>query len=297
MNRRDFVRSLSAVAPVAMAAAAPAPAAANKPELVIFSKHMAQFNWDELGRTAKKMGFDGVDLTVRPKGHVLPERAAEDLPKAIEAIRGHGATVAMITTDIKSAADPTAKDILSAAGKAKVPYWKPGYIRYGAENVEAMLKKVQAVIPGMVAMSKQYGITAGWHNHSGDYFGSAVWDTRAVIADEDPRWIGYYYDPCHATIEGGLAGWRISQNMVLPRLKMVALKDFYWEKAADGKWKNRWCPMGQGMVDWDRVFKSFADAKFMGPYTLHVEYDPKDELAAIGEDLAFIKKKVAAAYR
>jgi hypothetical protein len=32
-----------------------------------------------------QIGFDGIDLTVR-KGDVAPERAAEDLPKAKEAI-------------------------------------------------------------------------------------------------------------------------------------------------------------------------------------------------------------------
>ena len=43
-------------------------------------------DWSDLGRAVKDTGFDGVDLTVRPGGHVLPERAADDLPRAIEAI-------------------------------------------------------------------------------------------------------------------------------------------------------------------------------------------------------------------
>ena len=46
---------------------------------------MADYN--EMSKVVAEMGFDGVDLTVRPQGHVLPERVEADLPKAVEAIR------------------------------------------------------------------------------------------------------------------------------------------------------------------------------------------------------------------
>jgi sugar phosphate isomerase/epimerase len=258
---------------------------------------MAQFNWDELGRKAKEIGFDGVDLTVRAKGHVEPARAAEDLPKAFRAIRDHGLGVPMITTGLTEASDPAARPTLSTAAKLRIPFWKPGYYRYKFDRpVDRTLSEVRESASGLVAMSKEYGITAGFHNHSGDYVGSAVWDIRDIIGNMDAKSIGYYFDPGHATIEGGLAGWRISLNLVLPRLKMAALKDFFWEKRRDGKWAVRWCPMGEGMVDWPRTFAAFAASGFHGPLTLHVEYEPKDELAAIAQDYAFIRKAVNAAY-
>ncbi|MGA3241771.1 MAG: sugar phosphate isomerase/epimerase, partial [Bryobacteraceae bacterium] len=72
------------------------------PQLVVFSKHLPDLNYEELGKTAKELGFDGVDLTVRPKGHVPPERAAEDLPRAVDTLRKHGLSVPMITTEITS---------------------------------------------------------------------------------------------------------------------------------------------------------------------------------------------------
>ena len=126
--------------------------------------------------------------------------------------------------------------------------------------------------------------------------GEAVWDARAIIGDMDPRWIGYYFDPCHATAEGGLGGWSIALRMVLPRLKMVALKDFYWDKTG-GKWNMKMCPLGEGMVDWTRVFSMLAAARFSGPVSLHVEYELVDMPAAIARDHAFAKKHIDAAYR
>jgi sugar phosphate isomerase/epimerase len=78
-------------------------------------------------------------------------------------------------------------------------------------------------------------------------------------------------------------------------LKMVALKDFYWAKQGS-KWKMKMCPMGEGMVDWPKVFSMLAAARFTGPISLHLEYDPPNELTAIARDLEFVKKQVAAAY-
>ena len=288
MTRRVFIAT--ATAPL-MAAAE------NRPALCIFSKHMAQFDYDQLGKHAKQIGFDGVDLTVRAKGHVLPERAAADMPRAIETIRSHGLSVPMITTNILTAQEPETRPILSTAGRLKVPFFKLGYHKYKFNEVEQKLKEVRTVTAELVALGKEHGVAAGFHNHSGDYVGSAVWDTRAIIAGFDPKWIGYYFDPAHATIEGGLAGWKISQEIVSPQLKMVALKDFYWAKDAKGKWRVEWCPMGEGMVDWPAVFSRLARAGFNGPLTLHIEYEAKDELAAIAKDLAFVKKQLTAAYK
>ena len=258
---------------------------------------MAQFGYEDLGKNAKAIGFDGVDLTVRAKGHVLPERVTEDLPRAVRAIRAHGLSVPMITTGLLSPAEPAAVPTLKAAAAEKIPFWKPGYYRYKLDSdVEASVAQVRSNVAGLAALSKEYGVVCGLHNHSGDYFGAAVWDTRAVIADLEPKIIGYYFDPAHATIEGGLAGWRISMNLVLPRLKMVALKDFYWNKSNDGAWKLTWCPMGEGMVDWKRTFGLLAKHGFRGPLTLHVEYHTNDELAAIAKDYEFIRKQMKAAF-
>ena len=48
----------------------------------------------------------------------MPERAAEDLPKAVAAIRAEGLEVPMITTALVAADDPTAVPILSTACQA-----------------------------------------------------------------------------------------------------------------------------------------------------------------------------------
>jgi sugar phosphate isomerase/epimerase len=52
-----------------------------------------------------------------------------------------------------------------------------------------------------------------------------------VIEPLDPRWCGYYFDPSQATMDGGESGWKIATNLVMPRLKVDATKDFVRKKA------------------------------------------------------------------
>ena len=48
---------------------------------VMFSKMFHSLSIPKTGEVIRTMGFDGVDLTVRPEGHVLPENVAGSCPK------------------------------------------------------------------------------------------------------------------------------------------------------------------------------------------------------------------------
>jgi L-ribulose-5-phosphate 3-epimerase len=273
------------------------PAPRKRPMICLFSKHLQKLHYTELGPVLKHLGFEGCDLTVRKGGHVLPENSPVDFTRAIECIRAEGVEVPMITTDFVSAKDRYAYNVLGLAGREYmgVKYFKPGYWRYGDAPVEGRIEEARHGFASLVSLGRTCGIEAGFHNHSGDYVGQSAWEVREVMRGLDPRWAGYYFDPSHATVEGGLGGWRVALKLALPQVKMVAMKDFYWEKSG-GRWRPRQCPIGEGMVDWPAVFQALAAAKFTGPLSLHVEYNPPDELAAFRRDLAWVEKQVAAAW-
>lgn len=270
--------------------------------LCFFSKHLPDLQAGELGRAVAALGFGGVDLTVRPGGHVTPERAALELPPFLAAVREQGLEVPMITTGLLSAADPTARPTLETAGCHRVPFFKPGYYRYAFVDVRRELESASADLRGLAALAEECGVQLGYHNHAG-YIGGPVWDVARVIEGLDPRWVGYYFDVRHAVVEGGDGGWRAALNLVAPRLKMVAVKDFFWEKGPQG-WRQRNCPLGEGMVDWPEFFAALARGGFHGPVSLHLEYDIPGEarakrettLAAAARDLAFLTAGLARAY-
>ena len=278
ISRREFLKVSSAGAlggTVALkagaTAAAPATRGPFRGTLCLFSKPVPQLNWKELAESTKAAGFEGIDLTVRAEGHVLPERAETDLPKAVAAIREAGLKVPMITTELLSADDPTAKPTIITASKLHIPYLKPGYYKYKLLNVVEEVNAAGRQFRTLVDLAKEHGIQVGYHNHP-RYIGEAIWDMARAIEPLDPSWCGYYYDLCQATIEGGESGWRVSTNLVMPRLKMVAAKDFVWKSTGPHEWRAVICPMGQGMSRWKEFFQLLAKSDFHGPISYQHEY-------------------------
>ncbi len=158
----------------------------------LFSKHLPELDWGALARAARDAGFGGVDLTVRPRGHVLPERAADDLPRAIDAIKAEGLSVPMITTDLTSAGSPLARPLLEAAARSGVRFFKTGYWRYtDSPDVRAQVAAAGTALEGLAALARDCGIEMGFHNHE-TYIGAALWDIAPVMDRLDRQWAGYY---------------------------------------------------------------------------------------------------------
>jgi sugar phosphate isomerase/epimerase len=292
-TRRDFMATTVAAVAATGWRSPGAQARASAPSFCLFSKHLPELDWRELGGAVRDSGFDGVDLTVRGQGHVLPERAAEDLPRAIEAIASQGATVPMITTELTSADAPTARAILQAAAKSGVRYFKAGYWRYSpAADVRAQVEAAGKDLAGLAALARECGIELGFHNHQA-YIGAALWEVAPAMDRLDPRWAGYYFDPRHAVSEGAGGAWKAATHLVLPRLKMLALKDCLPIKTAKG-WVIANCPLGEGMVDWAWVGTVVKGSGFAGPISLHLEYEipagTANTLNAASRDLAFARR-------
>lgn len=307
MTRRRFLETVGAGAALT-AVSPPRPAAAAEARfpgtLCFFSKHLPKMDGQRLGKTMKALGFDGVDLTVRPNGHIDPKRVAEDLPAFVAAVRNEGILLPMITTELLSDADPAARPTFETAAALKIPYLKPGYYRYKFIDSRKELAEAAAQFRTLTSLAARTGVQIGFHNHAG-YIGGGVWDILPTIDSLDPAVVGYYFDIRHAVVEGGDGGWRSGFSAVAPRLKMIALKDFYWEKTPAGGWRVKDCPMGEGMVNWKAYFALLAKSGFRGPVSLHLEYDipgatPKEleanTIAAATKDLAFVKAGLAEAY-
>ncbi|GMV91049.1 MAG: hypothetical protein AMXMBFR82_08270 [Candidatus Hydrogenedentota bacterium] len=274
-TRREFLAaSLATGAALALQPAAKA-AAASSPPVCAFSKHL-QFieDYAELARAAKDLGLDGLDLTVRPGGHVLPENVATDLPRAVEAIRAEGLDVPMITTRLNDAADPEARPILQAASALGIKYVRVGGLSYSDDGV--ILSELDGFTEQMRALTsllEEFDMTAGYHNHSGGTnVGAVLWDLHEVIRAVNSDHFGSNFDIGHAAVEGAYAAWRINTRLLAPYVKMMAVKDFVW----DGD-RPRWVPLGEGVVQTVEFLKILRAADFAGPVSIHFEYKTESE--------------------
>jgi len=304
LTRRELLElaGAAAFASIANTSVSAAAAAAGGPRFCFFSKHLSDLSVSDLASAVIDMGYDAIDLTVRPGGHVLPEKVTDDLPRALDTIRAKGTSVAMITTGLVSPTEPTARPILQAAAKAGIKLVKPGYWKYALKDVRGEIASMAKDVAGLAALAKEYGVELGVHNHTG-YIGASIWDLAPHMDALDARAVGYYFDPRHAVVEGGGVGWKTATLLVAPRLKMIAVKDFYWEKdSKTAVWKIKSCPIGEGMVDWPWFASVMVAAKFAGPISQHFEYEipgaskaevAKNTIAAGKRDLAFIRQRFA----
>lgn len=245
-------------------------------KISIFSKHLQWLGYSEMAGVAADMGFDGVDLTVRPNGHVLPERVEEDLPRAMEAVMNSGKEIYMITTSINDADDPLSEKILKTASSLGIRHYRMGYMHYDDSlSVEDNIGVIQTRLNKLALLNKKYSISGEYQNHSGIsrsgiYFGSPIWDLYQVLKKINSKWLGSQYDIFHATIEGANA-WTVGLRLISPFIKSIDIKDFQWAKEA-GKWKSETVPLGEGMVDFKEYFGLLKKYDVNVPISVHYEY-------------------------
>ena len=275
--------------PLSSAEAQPAAGPPEKLKICIFSKHLQWASVKEAAAIAKEIGFDGMDLTVRAGGHVLPERVETDLPPAIKAIRSAGLEAPMITTDITPATMSRADVVLRTASKLGIRNYRWGELMYQADkSIPEQLVELKPKMRSLAELNQKHQICGMYHTHSGpERVGGPIWDLWIMFRDLDPRWMGINYDIGHATVEGGYGGWQATSRLVKTYMRGIALKDFYWarnEKGSThtdpydkslskaGSYVPHWCPIGKGMVDFAGFFKIVRSNRFSGPVQLHFEY-------------------------
>src|SRR5205823_8493328 len=56
-----------------------------------------------------------------------------------------------------------------------------------ATSIEPRIAEVRRDVAGLVDIAREHGVVTGFHNHSGNYVGAALWDIRAIIGDMDGR--------------------------------------------------------------------------------------------------------------
>ena len=121
--------------------------------IVYFSKHLQWLNWEQMAATAKELGFDGLDVTVRQGGHVEPARVQQDLPKVAKIVRQAGLDIPMITAGIVDANSPDAEAIIRSASEAGITRYRWGWLSWSDNQNVPDLSNFRAMIespPGLL---------------------------------------------------------------------------------------------------------------------------------------------------
>lgn len=274
-------------------------------KISVFSKHLHWVGYDEMAKITSDVGFDGVDLTVRPKGHVEPASVERDLPKAVEACDKHGVEVEMMTTSITTADDPNTEKILKTAGGLGVKVYRLGWHKYDLSiSIEKNIEKFGQELQKIAELNTKYNIVGDYQNHSGMTGGSPVWDIHMMLQIAKSGYLGAQYDIRHAMIEG-LKSWELGLRLLAPKIHSLDIKDFVYEKGENG-WGVKNVPLGEGAVDFSSYFKLLKEVNVHVPISIHLEYplggaDHGDKeltipgekvIEAMSKDLTYLKSVI-----
>jgi sugar phosphate isomerase/epimerase len=237
-----------------------------------FTKPLQELSFEDTARVAVEIGWDGIELALRAKGHVLPERVEEDLPRLAEALRARGLTILVLATDITGSDSPLAERVLRAAVRSGIRLYRLGPLRYREGTpIPRQLAGFRARLNDLAALNRQIGVTGLIQNHSGNgYVGSVIWDIHALIENVHPRDLGVHFDIGHATVEAGLS-WPTAFALVQDRVGAVIVKDFFWTHTPGRGGAIEWCPIGRGAIN-PRFFAMLQASGFSGPITMQFEY-------------------------
>ncbi|MGI8422619.1 MAG: sugar phosphate isomerase/epimerase family protein [Chloroflexota bacterium] len=279
---------------------------------VMFSKHLQTMSVAEAGKTIKSLGFDGVELTVRPGGHVVPDKVEQDLPRAVEELRAAGLETPAVVVEIHNRQEEFAEAVCRAAGRVGARELRTSSHRYrGFGEIREQIAAAQKDAKELEALGKEHGVRLCIHCHSGDFL-SGQGGTLAMITDEtDPRYVGVSLDVGHLTTEGGKSGWRQSIDLLKERVGIVAVKSFGWfhepdAKAGDKRWNAKLVPLNEGNVQWKLAFQLLRqvgwDADGKALVSVHSEYqgggswrslDTAELVEQTRKDFAYLKDQAA----
>ena len=240
-------------------------------DIHVFSKHLQFLNYREAAEVAAEIGFKGLDLTVRPKGHILPENVKEDLPKAIREVKNAGLSCEMITTAISDASNPLDQAVIETAAAEGVKFYRSNWFKFKKDiSLEESLDFYREKVRELSELNKAHNIIGCYQNHSGTSIGASIWEVKMVLEKALPEFFGAQYDIRHAVVEGGRS-WSNGVKLLKKHIKTIVLKDFKWQKVK-GKWQLINVPMGEGMVDFIAYFKLLKSLGLKPPVCLHFEY-------------------------
>lgn len=268
-------------------------------QLVLFTKLFLGQSIEEIGAIGSRLGFDGIDLLVRPGFQVEPTNP-DGIGAAVSRLKQDGLSVPMATTDLT---DPAAIDtprLFNSFAENGIRVVRLGYWKYDPSvGYASLLDTTRRQLDELAKLAEAAGITLTIQLHGGTIHGSGA-QTASLLQGHDPRILGVYPDPGNQTVQDGREDWRFTFDILGPWINTVGVKNGGWfpSSLADTgqrRWQSDWLGLPDGMVPWDQIVGHLVNTNFDGLLTLHSHYEvPYPQvLDQTALDLNYIKRLIA----
>ncbi len=250
----------------------------------VFTKPWKTTPIPELGRKMRALGFDGIELPVRPGFQVQPEAIARDLPMVQSQLRDCG-------LEILSMATMPTLEAIRVCGELGIPLIRV-MADIGADGYAATERRLRDSYQALLPALRDAGVAIGVQNHSGRFVAHAV-GLRDLLAQFDPRLVGAIWDVAHNVLNGEVLD--LALEIVWPHLLMVNLKNAFWRRsngpeAGSAEWDVFWTSGRHGLASWPTVATLLKQRGYAGPICLPAEYNDEPSVdRLIAEDIAFAR--------
>ena len=267
-------------------------------QFVLFTDNLSELKIPDVCAEVKRVGFDGLDLTLRPGGHVPPENAEMGLSEAKRVADAAGLSIPMASTAVTGTDSPHAEQVFASAAHYGVRRLKLGYVKY--EPFGTLAKQIDdahARLERVIKLGEKYNVLPCVHVHSGANIPNHGTLLYMLLRDFKPGRIGAYVDLMHMSVEGGLSGWEMGLDLLGPWVALVGIKNYRWvERGRDDKgqatWATQYVPIQDGQAPLPQFVERLKQIKYDGIVSFHSEYHELKTPALLEQsrkDLAYFK--------
>jgi sugar phosphate isomerase/epimerase len=221
----------------------------------------------ELARKVKALGFDGVELPVRPGYQVEPDSVAKALPEAARILGEEGVRIG-------SVAGPTDEPTIAACGAAGVPIirvcegidMKAGYLA----SEQGIRRRYDALLPALT----RHRVAVGVQNHCDYCVGSAI-GLMHLIEQYDPAQVCAVLDPAHCAVDGEPEDMAI--DICWSHLRLVNFKSAFHRRTngpeeVEARYAIHWTTCHHSGYSWSKAVRILRERGYRGDFCLPAEY-------------------------
>jgi sugar phosphate isomerase/epimerase len=251
----------------------------------VFTKPWQAMSIEQLGTMVHRLGFDGIELPVRPGFPVNPDNVRQELAKAVKMLAQHNVKV-------YSVAGAVTAEMIAACASAAVPTLRI-MAPIGPDGYTATEARFRKELDAAVPLLERHGVRVGVQNHCGRYVCNAA-GLRALIGPYDPKLVGAVWDAAHNALQGEEP--ELAIEIVWPHLCMVNLKNAVWRRKNPPdqplpEWTPYWTTGREGLASWTRVAAELSRRNYAGVVCLTAEYSEEAHVDRyIADDLSFARQ-------
>ncbi|HEY3290692.1 MAG TPA: TIM barrel protein [Anaerolineae bacterium] len=239
----------------------------------------------ELARLVGSLGFDGIELPVRPGFQVEPGNVLDGLRTASRIFEDRG-------LHLYSVAGPADERTISACAECHIPLIRI-IVPVEPSSYFDSVERCRIEFDKLVPILSEYGVTLGIQNHSDSYVCNAM-GLHHLLDGYNPLLIGAVWDAAHNALNG--EDPEMALNIVWSHLRMVNLKNAYWKQATNTEsdvigWRPYWTTGNKGLASWPRVAAELKRRSYSGVVCLPAEYSDESQVESfVREDLRLAKQ-------